>query len=277
MHPWKKNTAARAIRVVRLAGFGVATLLFLVPKAAAQNDALPDAAKILDRYVEVTGGADAYKEIRNRVSKGTLEIVGQGIKLDLEIYSARPNLFYRRVESDVTGVGEAGFDGRTAWEVSTHGARIIEGEERDFMARGAQFDSTENWRAQFKNAECVGRETIEGKDCYKIVLTPRAGKPTTRYFDVESGLIVKSTMVIASQMGDLELESYPGDWREIDGIKLPHKSRQVIPAVSQERVFTLESVKHNVDLPADRFKLPEPIRELVQKAGEGKPTDRKTP
>lgn len=235
--------------------------------ASAQETKLPDAAKIMDKYVEATGGKEAYKKIHNRVSKGTLEILGQGLEIKIEIISARPNLFYRLMESEALGSGEAGFDGEVAWETSQMtGPTIKEGEEKAFIERAAVFDSALEWRKLYEKVECVGMEQVDGADCYKVVLTPATGKPTTQYYDVKSGLLTKNVMTLASPMGEIELQSFPSDYRAVDGIMIPHKSKQVIPAAQQERMFTLESVKQNVDLPADKFKLPDEIRELVKDA-----------
>jgi hypothetical protein len=60
------------------------------------------------------------------------------------------------------------------------------------------------------------------------------------------------------------LESYISDYREVDGILLPFKVR--VAVAGQTRVMTNTSVKHNVELPADRFAVPEDILALITPA-----------
>ena len=43
-------------------------------------DPLPSAESILDRYVEVTGGKQAYQKRKSEISRGTLEYPSLGIK-----------------------------------------------------------------------------------------------------------------------------------------------------------------------------------------------------
>ncbi len=45
-------------------------------RAALADDPLPKADDVLDQFVEATGGKAAYEKIKNRVSKGTMEISG---------------------------------------------------------------------------------------------------------------------------------------------------------------------------------------------------------
>lgn len=243
----------------------------------AQEENLPKAEVILDKYVEVTGGKAAYDKLNNRVTKGTLEMVAQGLKFSLTVYGSRPNKFYSLMESEAFGKIEKGADGQVVWETSLMvGPQIKEGEERALMLRGAVFDATEHWRKVYKKAECASIETVDGKPCYKIVLTPKEGQTLeTRYYDKESGLLGKSEMNLELPMGTIPMEVYRSDYRKVDGVLISHKIKQVIAGV-QETLFVTESVEHNVKLPKDRFALPAEIQALVDKQKSEK-TESKTP
>ncbi len=77
-------------------------------------------------------------------------------------------------------------------------------------------------------------------------------------------------------MGTFPVEIFLSDYREVDGVLLSHKSRRV--GSGQEMLIIIESIKHNVDLPKDRFKLPEEIQALVdgKKAEQGKSEETRT-
>ena len=230
----------------------------------AQDDKLPKAEVILDKYVEVTGGKAAYGKLTNRVTKATFEMVGQGLKFSMTIYGARPDKMYAVMESEAFGKIEKGTDGKVAWEINVMtGPQIKEGEERALALRGATFDAVPDWRTLYKKAECVGVETVADKPCYKIVLTPKEGQPETRYYGKESNLLVKIELTLMLPTGTIPFESYASDYKRVDGILIPHKTRVMVMGL--ERIMTIESVKHNVKMPKDRFKLPEDIQTLVDK------------
>ena len=128
-----RRTDEKNLHTARAAAI-LAACLILMPLAstARAEEALPEAAEILDRYVEATGGLEAYDKIQNRMIKGTLELTGQGISLDITLYQARPQKSYNLIESEVTGKIEKGTSDGVAWEDSMmSGPRILEGEERD--------------------------------------------------------------------------------------------------------------------------------------------------
>ncbi len=75
-----------------------------------QDEPLPKAETILDRYVEVTGGKAAYDKRTNEVATGTLEFKAQGLKGSVTRYSAVPAEEYLVMEIDGVGKIESGMD-----------------------------------------------------------------------------------------------------------------------------------------------------------------------
>jgi len=237
---------------------------------AQTDEKLPDGASILDNYIKVSGGKAAYEKLTNRVAKGALEMPAQGLKFNITLYTAKPDKFYSEMESDALGKMLRGVDGDLAWESSDmNGPQIKEGDEAILMKRGAVFNADLHWRKQFKKAECVAIESIDDKPCYKVVMTPTEGEPETRWYDKATGLPVKSSMMLKLEMGEIPIENYPLDYKEVDGITIAHKTRIVI--MGMDRFMTLENVEHNVELSKDRFEPPEEIRTLIKQQKAGKP------
>ena len=231
--------------------------------ACAQEQKLPKGEALIEKYIEVTGGKDAYKKIKNRVTKGSLEMPAQGIKIVLTTYAARPDEFRAVMESDAIGRIERGVCDGVVWELSTMtGPQVYDGDMKVVMLRGARFDAAENWRAIWKKAECVGVETVDGKRCYKVAMTPNEGPAETRYYDAESNLLVKTDLTLNLPSGKIAIESYPGDYKKFDGILYACKTRQVM--MGMEQVVTTETIEHNVAIPEDRFKLPDDVKELME-------------
>ena len=228
----------------------------------AAEETLPDPAVIMDKIVEVTGGLETHRRIQNRVTKGTFEIVMAGIKNAIITYQAKPHKAYTKMESEAMGTFESGSNGDVAWEKSTiTGPKVKEGEERADALRDAFFDPQANWRAFYHKVESLGMKPVDGRPCYKIVVTPNIGGPQTLYIDKNTYLILKVEWVSKQQMGTIPIEVFVSEYKNVDGILIPHKAKTRF--MGQEMIFTITSVEHNVKMSPDFFKLPEEIRALV--------------
>ena len=223
----------------------------------------PKAEAILDKYIEASGGRATFQKFENQVTTGTMEFVGKGMKAKITAYKAKGGKSYTAVDMEGIGKIESGADGDVAWEKSPiQGPRVKRGEELASAMRDALLYP--EWRDVYKKAEAAGTEMVEDHLCYKVTLTPATeGKPETRYFDKSTNLLVKATKIVKTPMGEIPAEIYLSDYKKIDGLLIPLKVRQ--KALSQELLITLETVKHNVDIPANRFALPEDIKALVEK------------
>lgn len=244
----------------------VLVLVCLAGSAAvwAQAEELPKAETILDKYIEATGGKAAYDKINNRVIKGSVEPVGSGMKLTMTVYAAKPNKTYALIESEAIGTIERGTTGDAAWENSLMGGPVVKsGQEKIEMLRDARFDRMAYWHDVYKQAECTAIEDVDGTSCYKIVMTPKEGKPHTFFLDKESSLLVKVEATVENPMGTFPVEVYTSDYKKVDGLLIAHKVRQM--AAGQEIHIVTESIEHNVDLPADRFDPPAEVKELLGK------------
>ncbi len=219
-------------------------------------------AEILDRYTQATGGLEAYEKIQNRVTKGTFAIPQVGLQGPLTIYHARPNQVYTLLEIEALGKTESGISGDVAWEMSlATGPRIKEGTERTEALRDGTFNGYANWQEIYGEAEYAGIAEINGRLCYKVILSPESGGPRTLYFDQETNLAAKIEAIVESQAGAIPVESFPEDYMEVDGILMPRVTKTVI--MGQERVVTTESVEHNVQMPDGIFELPEDVKALI--------------
>lgn len=232
--------------------------------AFAADDALPKAATILDHFVEVTGGKAAYQKRKSEIITGTLEFTAAGVKGTLTRYSQDPDQSYSALEIEGIGKIEMGSTGNLAWEKSAIvGPRVKSGEERAQALREGTFNGSLNWRKLFPKAETTGVETVDGEQCYVVVLTPAQGKPETTYYQKKSGLAVKSTTVAVSQMGEVPVEVRMSDYKDFDGVLMPTRIAQ--KAAGQEFAMVIQTVKVNEEIPSDRFEPPAEIKALLNK------------
>jgi hypothetical protein len=226
------------------------------PRARAQQKPdLPTTDTILNQYVEATGGKSAYEKLKTRVSTGTIEIPAANIKGTIKLTQSAPNNAFLFFELGPAGETRRGTDGKTAWEISTLlGERDLDGDEKASFIRETNFYKELLWKDLYSKVECVGIEDVEGKPAYKLVLTPKSGKPITEFYDKTTHLIVKQTSTSATPNGEITVDSLPSDFKKVDGVLIPFTVTQKV--LTQEIVMKMTDVKHNVDLPADAFQRP---------------------
>lgn len=242
----------------------LALQLLLVFTVLNAQENLPSGEKILGKYVEATGGKEAYEKIHNRVVVGAFGVPQAGHQVSVTTYSARPNKKYVRIDYETMGTIEKGSNGEFAWEKTPMGGpRLLVGQEKDEFLLGATFDPLVNWETVYKKVECTGTDDIEGRQCYKVVMTPFSKNLQTFFFDTDSFLLVKSETSFSLETGDVTSESYGYNYKEVDRILIAHTSKTL--TMGQEMIMTIESIKHNVKFEIDPFTLPEEIKELINK------------
>jgi zinc protease len=242
------------------------TVLGALAGALASAQHLPKAEVILDRYIEVTGGKAAYQKHDHETLTGTITFTEQGLNGRLVRYAMAPDREYSVVELGPIGKIESGFTDGIAWEKSAIlGPRVKTGDEKDQAAREAQFNGAADWRKIFPQAETTGSESVNGEDCYKVLLTPAAGKPETQYFSKKSGLLLKTAATAVSPMGEVAVEVEVSDYKRFDGILVPTHSRQ--KAGAQQLEINITSVTTDQPTPPGTFDLPPEIKTLIDKTG----------
>ena len=222
------------------------------PTAAAK---LPTVREILDRYVQALGGRAALEKIQTRAMKGTVEISPMGVKGTTESYAAAPDKFYTRM--NLGGIGEIldSFDGKTAWTVNPlQGNRDKTGDELAQTKLNANFHRELNFDKLYPKMDFKGIEKIGDKEVYVIAAEPTGLETQTFYFDKQTGLLLREDVTAVSPEGKIPTKNYYEDYREIDGIKMPFKTRSVLPQF--ELVMTLTEVKNGAKIDDSLFVKP---------------------
>ena len=251
----------------------VFSLIALIPAlgqlsaSAQEKGELPKAEKVLADYIEATGGKATYDKFKSRTITGTLEIPDANITGKIQIFQKAPNLISVTTEVGPAGKTVQATDGKSAWEISPlTGERLLDGDELEDFLRKATFNEELHRDELYKKVECVGIEDVEGKPAYKIVLTAKTGKTETEYYDKVSHLLVKETMTAKSPMGEISVDTIPGDYKKVDGLLIPFTATQ--KALGQQVVVKIDEVKHNADIPADTFRRPASLEKATQKKAE---------
>ncbi len=226
------------------------------------DDGPMTAEKILALGLEKSGGAKAMEKHHGMKMTGTFSLPAMGVTAPIEVYQKAPNLMYTRIQSDMFGTIESGSNGSVHWEKSMmSGSKIKTGEEAAVAERQATFNLALKWKEFYDKAELAGEEEVDGTPCYKVIMTPKVGEPETTWIAKDSFLTIKSETTLNSEMGAISIEMNFSDFREMDGVLVPFKTRQVLMGM-QEMLITADSMQWDPEFPAGVFELPDDIKAL---------------
>jgi len=240
----------------------LAILLMLAGSAFGAD--LPRGESLLDRFVEVTGGKQAYAARKNEIARGTMEFAAMGLKGTVVRYIADKGAYRASIELPGIGPMEMGFKDGVAWQDSVlTGPRVLDGAEKAEAQKDATLDAEYHWRDLYSKAETTGEEAVNGEDSYVVMMTPKGDDPERWYFSQQSGLLLKISTVTTTQQGDVPVEIYYSDYKDFGGVRKPTKETQKVGG--QEITLVMESIEANVEIPDARFDLPPGVVALLAK------------
>ena len=98
----------------------------------------PPAEEVLKKYVEATGGAEAYEALKTQHASGTFSMPAMGMEGKFELFQEQPDKFLALVTLPGMGEIQTGLSGKTGWRTDPmQGPRLLEGEELKSLTRDA--------------------------------------------------------------------------------------------------------------------------------------------
>ncbi len=234
--------------------------------------ATPTADQVLDHYVQAIGGRAAWMKLTSRVSKGSIEIPAMdNLSGTVEIHEKAPSLMLAVINLGGAAF-EQGFDGTTAWSDNPRdGLRVLTGGELEDAKREANFYHPLELQKNYTKLTISGIERVNEHDTYVVVAMREKGAPDKMYFDVQSGLLVRSVNQRYTPDGLTEFQADVEDYTALDGVKLPFTVRQ--SGGGSAFVIHFTEVQHNVQLTDAQFAKPaaEPAADAPATPAENKP------
>lgn len=230
--------------------------------AAEPAAELPAAEDILERAAAAMGGKDAIDRVQSFYYRGTIDMVGQNIHGDLEIWWKGGDFFMEQV---VPGIGtmRAGKQGEEIWSQDPiHGLRRLSGVEAEQHAWASSLLLAAEWKRYFQSAKTIAARQVDGHTVHDVELSAPSGLRVVMSFDADSGLQVGQSFEQVTPMGKQPFEVRFEDYREVEGIKLAY--RQVIDAKVQQVVQVITEVRLNAPVDAAKFAYPRTGSDLVR-------------
>jgi zinc protease len=236
-HSFKREIMIRNFWV-RLTAVAVSTVV--VASLGKAQTVLPPAATLIAKYSEAVG-APALLAAKAIVTKGGMSMPAAGINATFELTQLSPNQMAMVTEIPGLGTVQAGFDGTTAWSMDPmQGARVLSGKELDQIKDEADRRGIARSPEIFSAVQTIADTTMNSERCYLVKLTWKSGRQTHDCYSAASGLLVASTSIQPTAMGEIPVVTLFSDYKKFGEVMVPTKTVQEMMGTQQ--ILTIASV-----------------------------------
>ncbi len=229
----------------------------------------------MDQYIKAAGGAKALSKIQTLSIEGRFSGGSDGKAGTFTFDTKQPNRYYSELVAADKSRIEA-YNGKSAWHENGAGeVATFLGQDSSQMEATGQYYNTRllNLKKNKLTLSLIGQAQVRGKDAWQIEVTAANGMKRQVYFDTGTHLIAEEKAMI----GGVEEALLYGDYRTVDGVKLPYQielrrgddiyriavTRAEVNGAVGERVFDFPE-KSQVRLPD--------LKELFKKIDENQKT-----
>jgi hypothetical protein len=215
--------------------------------------------EIVARHVEALGGAEHLRAIRSVRMSGRVTAEGGREALILREVRSPDRVRTEFTYQGVTGV--YAFDGTKGWKVSPFDGSMtpepMESEQTQETADQADFEGPlVDWKAKGNFVALFGKQSLDGRDVYKLEVTLRSGRVLHQYLDAESFLPVRTESTRLVRGHSVVIATTFDDFRDVEGVLFPHAIETGAVGRPQRLKVVVEEIEVNPTLDDSRFQIP---------------------
>jgi hypothetical protein len=229
----------------KLLSFFIATAFSFATVKAQTAD------EIVTKHVEAIGGLENWKKVTSMVQTGTMTV--QGMNLDV-IATVLHNKGSRQ---DINAMGMNNYQILTPTEgwsfFPLQGQQAPEAMTADDVKEGQDGldvqGSLVDYKAKGHTIESLGKEDVDGTECFKIKLTQKSGKVETFFIDPKSFYVIKAVSIKKANGQEAELATTMSNYQKLpEGIIVPMSvSIPFAPGVNFDYIITKVEINKPVD------------------------------
>ncbi|MEM0939320.1 MAG: insulinase family protein [Bacteroidota bacterium] len=216
---------------------------------------IPDgltAQSVFQKYIDVIGGKEKIEAIKSIKMKMQSSVMGQ--TMDMEQSKLAPNLSLTEVKMGGNIMQKIVFDGEKGKMSGMQGTQEITGDQALDMAISSAIVEELAYLNNGIEAKLSSVEQIDGKDIYGVEVTSPSGKTSIRYYDSDSGLLIKASNTLETPQGAMTVTGEFGDYQEFEGVLFPTKMTQPLnPQMKMD--ISVSEILINTEISADIFKI----------------------
>lgn len=240
--------------------FSIAVMISAVSAKAQTAD------EIIENYFENTGGADNWRALTGMINKA---VVNQGgMDIPITVINLKDGRSLMKFELQGKELVQTAFDGTEAWGTNfmTMEAEKSDSETTENIKResGDFPDAFLDYKEKGYTIELMGKETVEGAECFKIKLTKKPklvdGQDVANisyyFFDTENyvPIVVEQEVVTGESKGSISRITF-SDYQEVEGLYFPFSMSQGIKGGASQAI-NFEEIKLNPTIDDEIFKFP---------------------
>ena len=207
------------------------------------------AVKVMDNYLTALGGEEKIREIKDLNMKLKTEMQGQ--VLEINVMSKAPNKTKSVVSMGGNPMVVQIFDGTNASVLQMGQKAPVDENQKKDMAFEAAIVSEIAIKDMALDVEIVGAESINGKNAYALEITKPSGSKTTYYYDVETGLKLRTSATAQGPQGEVVQDTDLADYKDVDGVLFPHSI--LMPMGPMKMNVVAEEIKINSGIDDSEF------------------------
>jgi outer membrane lipoprotein-sorting protein len=233
----------------------IAAVLVYIAVATSVPASAQSANKIIKKHLKAMGGVKKIKSVETVKMTGTVEV--QGNVAPIVFYMKRPDLFCIESKTDF-GVYITGFDGENSWIFNSYAGDTepkMQSDEESVMSK-EDYDidgPLVDYKKKGNKVELAGKEDVDGKEVFKLIVTHPSGKERTLVIDAETYLVVSESYTQMSDGVVTDHEMRLRDHKKVDGLTYAHVFEEVMNGEVQTK-STIENVEINTGIDDAIFK-----------------------
>ncbi len=217
--------------------------------------------EVIAKNIEAKGGEEAWLALQTARMTGKMVMGGGAMEAPFTAEFKRPNKV--RLEFTMQGMTAIqAYDGEVGWSVmpflgKTEPEEMGEDQLKDVKEMAAFDGLLINYEEKGHSVELLGTEEVDGTEAYALLVTKENGDAVTVYLDAEYYVEFKSEEKREVQGNEMEIATVIGDYKEVGGLMFAHSMEVAMGGVPAAQVITFDKIELDIDLPDDRFTMPE--------------------
>lgn len=221
---------------------------------------------IIDTYFENIGGKEAWSELEGHKLVATVDM--QGMSIPLEIYALKDGRSITKISAMGMELAQGAFDGEVSWgtNFASMQPELSDDETTENVKResGDYPDPFLSYKDKGYSVELLGKETIDGLECYKVKLTKKPmladgediENTSYYFFDTENFVVIQHEQEIMSgeMKGEISVTTL-SDYQEVDGLMFPFSITQGMKD-GQSQSIEVTEVELNPEVEDEIFEFP---------------------
>jgi outer membrane lipoprotein-sorting protein len=238
-------------------GMSMRKLVAVASLLLASTAGAETADEVIAKAVAARGGLEKMKAIQSLDM--TIKANQQGLEFPGRMRFKRPDRL--RLEMTIQGKTMVqAYDGKTAWMImpflgSPDPQTMSADDAKDVVEQADMDGPMVDYKAKGHSVELLGKDDVEGSPAYKLKMTLKNGDISYIYIDTETGLEVKETSKRKQQGSEVEVDSFPTNYKPVNGVMIPFAIENKVQGKSMGQ-FTIDDAKANVAIDDAVFVMP---------------------